>query len=175
MLIIESARKIVLQGAVQGCGVRPALARLAISQGWSGSVKNTNHGVELLIQGPLPGDAELQALLQAALPVGSSLAAMIIHRCQPTQATGFCIENSTDTESLLAHIPRDRANCADCFREIYDPGSRRYHDPFVTCAQCGPRYSILSSMPFDRERTAMNDFVPCSDCVREYHDPHDRR
>ncbi len=171
----ESARRIVLQGTVQGCGVRPAMARLAAAKGWSGSVKNSHLGVELTIQGSLPEDTELQAALMAALPAGTALVAMTIDRWDSPLANGFHIETSTTTEPLIAHIPRDRAICTECLLEIHDPANRRSHDPFATCAQCGPRYSILSAMPFDRERTTMSQFTPCPECDREYHDPHNRR
>lgn len=171
----ESARRIVLQGAVQGYGVRPALARMAAANGWSGSVKNSPLGVELMIQGRLPEDAELQAALMAALPAGTELAAVTIDRWDSPLANGFHIEASTITEPLNAHIPRDRAICSECLQEIHDPANRRSGDPFATCARCGPRYSILRAMPFDRERTAMSQFTPCLECDREYHDPHNRR
>ncbi|MFO0918797.1 MAG: carbamoyltransferase HypF [Planctomycetaceae bacterium] len=171
----QFARKIVLSGAVQGCGVRPALARLAARQGWSGSVRNSPHGVELIVQGQLPEDDELRSLISCSIPTEASVEHFALEHDGGRIAPGFRIEDSDDSGPLTARIPLDRAICQQCLQEVQHRGNRRFQYPFTTCAACGPRFSILHSMPFDRERTAMRAFEMCEDCRREYEDSNDRR
>lgn len=171
----ETARRILLRGAVQGCGVRPALARLAASRAWSGSVGNTPDGVELIIRGRLPDDDALQAVVAGTLPIPAGMEQIRIESFRDRVRDGFRIVDSMTSGAVTTRIPRDRAVCRECLREARDPGNRRYRYPFITCAECGPRYSILHAMPFDRERTAMRDFPMCGECRREFADPRDRR
>ncbi len=171
----QSARKIVMSGAVQGCGVRPALARLAAKQEWRGSVRNTLHGVELIVQGRIPDDDELRTLLSAAIPTVASVDDIRLAPYALPIDPGFRIVDSDDAGTLTARIPHDRAICQACLREVQAAGNRRFQYAFNTCSECGPRFSILFAMPFDRERTAMRTFAMCRDCRREYEDPEDRR
>lgn len=173
--MVDIAKRILLQGTVQGCGVRPALARLAVEHRWSGSVRNVATGVELLLRGTLPPDDDLRALISTCLP---SSTIIDNYTCSPMEdfvVHGFVIIDSETTGQLATSIPLDRAICHECLLEIGDPNSRRFRYPFTTCAQCGPRFSILSSMPFDRSRTSMHTFEMCDKCLHEYHDRHDRR
>lgn len=175
MLMSESSRRVLLRGMVQGSGVRPALARFAAGRGWSGSVCNTPEGVEFLIRGHLPNDEELQSAITDALPAPAGMEQIHIEPFRGDVNEGFQIIDSTTTGDLTTRIPRDRAVCRDCLEELHDPGNRRYRYPFITCAACGPRYSILLAMPFDRERTTMRAFPMCGECRREYADVGDRR
>ena len=170
-----TTRRLILRGAVQGCGLRPSLARLATQHQWSGSVRNCPEGVELILRGELPSEESLRALMLSVLPGTATLAEMGQEDYAEHVLTGFRILESTSHGVSSAAIPRDRAVCASCQEESRDPGNRRYRYPFITCAECGPRYSLLASMPFDRERTSMAAFPMCAECEREYHDPLDRR
>jgi hydrogenase maturation protein HypF len=171
----DGARLVLLRGAVQGCGLRPALARWARERGWRGSVRNTGAGVELIVQGNLPADDELTGQIAAALRWACSCEQI---KCQPfagSVAEGFQILESSTQDRATAPWPLDRAICPACLAEARDPNNRRYGYPLTSCAQCGPRYSILREMPFDRERTTMNVFALCGRCAQEYHDGDDRR
>lgn len=175
MLMSESTRRVLLQGMIQGSGVRPALARFAAARGWSGSARNTPEGVEFLIRGPLPSDEELRSTIADALPTSTGMEHIQIELFRGHVNDGFQIIDSITSGVLTTRIPRDRAVCRDCLRELHDPGNRRYRYPFITCAVCGPRYSILLALPFDRERTTMRAFPMCGECRREYADPGNRR
>ncbi len=171
----DTSRRILLQGTVQGSGVRPELARLAAEHQWSGSVRNATAGVELVLRGTLPPDDQLRALISRCMP---SSAIVDTYTCSPMTdlvTEGFEIVDSELIGPLATSVPLDRAICDECLRETSDPANRRYRYPFSTCSQCGPRFSILSSMPFDRRRTSMQAFEMCADCLREYLDPRDRR
>ncbi len=171
----DHAVRVLLSGAVQGCGVRPALARLAARHGWSGSVRNTTAGVELILSGSLPDSESLAGMIHDALP-HEAVTTKLTCATRPTFAgSGFHIEDSDATGPLAAPVPRDVAICGECLAEVRDPANRRYAYPFTSCARCGPRYSVLLSMPFDRVRTTMRAFPLCDKCRCEYEDPSDRR
>jgi hydrogenase maturation protein HypF len=176
----DIARRFLVQGQVQGCGLRPALARLALANDWTGNVRNTPDGVVFVIQGKLPPDAELNALIAQVIPESARIVESTsepIREATSRDVTnhGFQIVESTTSGPLSVPLPRDSAICAECLQETRDPVNRRYRYPFATCAHCGPRYSLLISMPFDRVRTTMHPFRMCPECEREYHDPRDRR
>lgn len=167
--------RIVLTGSVQGCGVRPSLARLAVQRNWAGSVINTTHGVELILSGSLPSDDELLAEVRSHLPTGARLDSMTSEAVSHLEKLGFSIDESNQTGWLAAPLPLDVAVCAECLREARDPADRRFRYALTSCATCGPRYSILFEMPFDRARTSLRDFPMCEECRDEYEDPHNRR
>jgi hydrogenase maturation protein HypF len=171
----DVAKQILLRGAVQGCGLRPALARWARERRWHGSVRNTGAGVELVLRGDLPADDELVAAMASAIqPIG--VVDEIEFRPFPGRvAEGFQIVASATEDRPTVPWPLDRAICAACLAETRDPNNRRYAYPFASCAQCGPRYTILRALPFDRERTTMNVFALCARCETEYQDEGDRR
>lgn len=160
---------------MQGTGVRPALARLAAKHAWNGRVRNTSDGVECLLQGHLPDDQSLQSAVIDSLPVPIDEQQICIDEFRHELPPGFQIAASSEFGPLTAEIPLDRAICKDCLEDIRDPHNRRFQYPFTTCAQCGPRYSLLLDMPFDRERTTMRVFAMCDECRREYASPTDRR
>lgn len=171
----RQAIKLLLSGAVQGCGIRPTLATLAINRGWSGRVRNTSSGVELTLCGNLPSDQDLLSTIQSILPDGGRAVEMICEAIPAFSERDFQIEDSESAGPLSAYIPRDVAICDLCLAETRDPENRRYGYSLISCSRCGPRYSILLDMPFDRDRTTLRAFPLCSTCHQEYNDPTDRR
>lgn len=164
-----------LRGRVQGVGFRPFVYRTAQFMSLSGWVRNDAQGVLLEVQGP---SASVQAFKSAVISAAPSPAHVDDWREEicPLQAeTGFEIVTSQSQGQATATILPEVATCADCLREIDDPRNRRFQYPFTNCTQCGPRFTIVQSLPYDRPNTTMSKFVMCPDCRREYDDPLDRR
>lgn len=183
------AARITIGGPVQGFGIRPTISRLANSVGVAGTVYNAAGGVVVEIEGTA-GDLEafgqrLQADLSRLGVAGgvstadshhdSSTGSTRWHAIDPTGRTRFVIGPSRNGGDFAAMVPSDRAVCQECLDDVANRDDRRFGYPFTTCTRCGPRYSIIESMPYDRERTAMARFVMCEDCRREYESPSDRR
>ncbi len=166
------AYQILLQGAVQGQGVRPAVAQLAEQNGWCGTVRNTAEGVELRVVAEGQQPADLEAMLRSALP---GLTALRIDAIPDAGWTEFAIEPSTEDAGLTVPVPRDIAICPECLRETEDLGNRRFRYGLTSCATCGPRYSVIRGMPFDRPRTSLDGFPLCPACRAEYGSSADRR
>lgn len=169
-----TARHLKVTGVVQGVGFRPFVHRLAHRHRLSGWVRNVAGVVEIRLEGaPDALDAFEQSLRGEAPPVSR-----IDHvDSQPTEsqgATGFDIVESEDADTLRP-VPPDVAICAHCERELFDDADRRYRHPFITCTDCGPRYTIIDALPYDRQRTSMKSFEPCAHCAAEYADADDRR
>ena len=167
-------RSHTIQGIVQGVGFRPFVYRLALDLGLTGWVRNTPAGVEIEIQG---GAASLDAFDEALRNDLPPLALVTSHfRADiPIVAeTDFAILPSGGGRADIQRAP-DSALCADCLKELFDPADRRFRYPFITCTNCGPRYSIITGIPYDRPSTTMAGFPLCPDCLREYRDPLDRR
>ena len=161
---------------VQGVGFRPTVYRLGLEQGLSGSVWNHAQGVTIEAQGsPAALEAFLRALRENVPPPArvTGLASLAISE-HPGE-DGFQILASQEGGDLRPVVPPDLAICAACSEEIDTPGGRRYRYPFTNCTYCGPRYSILARLPYDRSHTAMQAFTMCPACAREYGDPLDRR
>jgi hydrogenase maturation protein HypF len=171
----RAGMRIEVRGQVQGVGFRPFVYRLARELALAGYVTNTGSGVRMEVEGHEPAVAEFIARLQSEVPVLASIGALeVIHL--PCRGLGtFRIVESDRAGVMNALVPPDVATCADCLREINDPENRRYHYPFTNCTNCGPRYSIIEAMPYDRPRTTMAGFELCDACRREYEDPADRR
>ncbi|MGH9489335.1 MAG: carbamoyltransferase HypF, partial [Terriglobales bacterium] len=178
----RAARRWVISGQVQGVGFRPLVCRLARELGLGGRVWNDGHGVMVEAEGPEAELAEWERRLrrQAVAPVRIATIAS-----EPIAVRGleaFEISPSRDavpgpdgTASAPAGIPPDLAICEECLRELADPANRRYQYPFLNCTHCGPRYTIIGGLPYDRPRTTMAAFAMCPACQAEYHDPADRR
>lgn len=167
---------IEVEGVVQGVGFRPFIWRLAQDRGLSGFVRNRPGGVEIEVQGPA-GDLEsfLRAL-QERRPAAARLDALRLGaRPEVPGEPGFAILQSDGTGPVRPSLPADLALCPDCAAEMDDPAARRFGYPFTNCTACGPRYSIVASLPYDRPRTAMAGFPMCPDCAAEFRDPADRR
>lgn len=155
--------------------MRPTLARLAARHGWAGRVRNTAAGLELTLEGQLPDDSVLAGILAAAIPPGGELHHCHIEPLAVVAWSDFQIEESRVAGPISAPPPQDRKLCHECLAEFQDPGNRRYHYGLIACAECGPRFSLTTAMPFDRSRTSLCDFALCAECMREYHTPEDRR
>jgi hydrogenase maturation protein HypF len=161
-----------MTGVVQGVGFRPFVYRLARRHGLGGFVLNDGEGVVIEAEGRQL-DRFAADLVSQAPPLArvDSITAEVI---DPVGESEFHIVESV-TSGRSALIPADVATCADCLRELFDPADRRYRYPFVNCTQCGPRFTIVSRVPYDRTNTTMAGFPLCDDCRREYEDPLDRR
>lgn len=167
-------------GIVQGVGMRPFVYREAIAHGICGWVLNAGDGVH--IEAHAPADA-LDAFV-AALSEHAPAAARVEHvetmdlaanGWDATNEQGFRIVASQDQTAHTTLVSPDIATCDDCLRELFDPADRRYHYPFINCTNCGPRFTIIRSLPYDRAATSMNCFPMCPECAAEYADPLDRR
>lgn len=170
-----SGRRILLMGGVQGHGVRPAIARIASEFGVMGSVMNTPQGVEIEAEGPSSSLEAFERALPATLPVAARLSRSVGTSITPSGADKFTIVRDSAEGPLATHVPNDLAICPKCSREVNRPGDRRYRYPFTSCTECGPRYSVIRAMPFERPDTAMAAFPLCVDCRHEYERPRDRR
>jgi hydrogenase maturation protein HypF len=168
-------RRLRIEGVVQGVGFRPCLYRLAVERGLSGFVRNDPRGVELEIEGTASAVLELIEALPASIPRMSSISRLEVEPCAPRHDTGFAIVRSDGGGERLVAVTPDAHVCPDCLRELRDPGDRRYRYPFINCTSCGPRYTIVRAVPYDRPNTTMAAFQLCADCRREYEDPLDRR
>ena len=172
---VEVRRRLLVNGIVQGVGFRPFVYRLAIGFGLKGFICNTASGVLIEVQ----GFARLLDNFRCALQSDSPPLARIESIDESTLACvaeeGFVIGDSTAGGGVETLIPPDIALCRDCRRELLDPENRRFRYPFINCTNCGPRYTIVACLPYDRPSTSMHSFVMCPECEREYHDPLNRR
>jgi hydrogenase maturation protein HypF len=168
-------RQISVRGVVQGVGFRPFVYRLAHDQGLAGWVLNHSGGVEIEVEGPPPAlDAFLHDLSAQAPPL-ARIVGVDATDISPNGDTQFEIHHSVAEEGRYQLISPDIATCDDCLRELLDPQDRRYRYPFTNCTNCGPRFTIIRDIPYDRPLTTMQPFRMCPDCQREYDDPLNRR
>ncbi|WP_433656442.1 carbamoyltransferase HypF [Nocardia sp. CA-128927] len=171
----RSRRKVVVRGVVQGVGFRPFVYTTAAELALAGRVSNDSSGVIIEIEGaPADLDEFVRRLRESPPPL-----AVVESVEQQTIAlrggTGFHIADTTRDGAGRTLASPDVALCADCARELADPANRRYHHPFINCTNCGPRFTIIATLPYDRNRTSMADFPMCARCAHEYADPTDRR
>jgi hydrogenase maturation protein HypF len=171
-----------ITGTVQGVGFRPFVARLAADLGVRGWVRNDGHGVTIRALAPAAVLDVFAARLNAEAPAAARIEAIASRAPTPSEGhpadaeAGFSIiESESAAGPPTAAVSPDLALCEDCRRELSDPGDRRHGYPFINCTNCGPRYSILRELPYDRPRTTMAAFAMCPTCRREYDDPADRR
>ncbi len=167
--------RIEVQGFVQGVGFRPFAYRLAQRFGLSGFVRNTPQGVEIEVEGPAGSVARFREALAASPPPAARILGLRAEPIRTRTSHGFTILPSSAGPAAAALASPDIAMCADCRRELLDPGDRRHRHPFVNCTNCGPRFTIIESLPYDRPATTMREFAMCAACRREYADPADRR
>ena len=169
-----------VRGTVQGVGFRPHVHRLATSLGLAGSVRNDSEGVLIELSGPSGAITDFRRRLVTDAPA----LAVIADVCEETtppgdrpSPEGFTIglSDAGDGQRRTAGAPPDTTTCRACLDELHDPRDRRYRHPFITCTDCGPRFTISRSLPYDRPATTMADFDLCGPCTEEYHDPSDRR
>jgi len=164
-----------IKGIVQGVGFRPFVYNLARTNGLKGFVSNTSEGVYIEVEGPPEFlDAFHRAIVDEKPPLAHITSVDSVE--QPLKAyADFTIHKSETQEHRKALISPDVCVCDDCLRELFDPKDRRYGYPFINCTNCGPRYTIIMDIPYDRPSTAMKAFKMCPPCEAEYHDPTDRR
>ena len=165
-----------IRGIVQGVGFRPFVHKLVRSSGLSGYIKNTSSGVELELEGERPALERFVTLLPEQAPVLAVIESMEASYSKELRAyEGFTIRQSQREEFRNTLVSPDIGICEDCLRELRDPRDRRYRYPFINCTNCGPRFTIIKDIPYDRAKTSMAGFPMCPDCEREYHDIEDRR
>ncbi|RME64089.1 MAG: carbamoyltransferase HypF, partial [Nitrospirae bacterium] len=164
--------RIRIKGRVQGVGFRPFVYNLARRLDLKGFVQNSSQGVLIEVEGPAL--KEFLKLLKTSPPPLAEIESIQTEELPPSGYNDFRIVKSAD-EGSFTHVSPDVTICEDCLRELLDPSDRRYLYPFINCTNCGPRYSITLSLPYDRPNTTMKVFKMCPDCEREYNDPSDRR
>ncbi len=171
----RAAARLSVQGVVQGVGFRPFVYSLAQKYALTGWVRNTSAGVEILAEGaPADVEAFVEALPREA-PSRSHIAAFKRTGAEPEGAAAFHILGSAVDPDAYQLVSPDIATCDDCRAELLDARDRRYQYPFTNCTNCGPRFTIIEDLPYDRERTTMRRFPLCPACRAEYEDPGDRR
>src|ERR1022692_270317 len=177
---MEVRRHIEVSGIVQGVGFRPYVYRLATGRQLRGTIRNTPAGVTIEIQGPAETVQDFVEHLPAEAPPLARITNLAVREvpCVVVQIGGdqdFRIVHSAEGEEVRTLISPDVAICPDCLREMFDSNDRRYRYPFVNCTNCGPRFTIIRDIPYDRPSTSMATFLMCSACLSEYENPLDRR
>jgi hydrogenase maturation protein HypF len=170
------ARRLVLvRGTVQGVGFRPFVFALAGRLGLHGCVSNQTADVRIELEGESTALDRFVAELATRPPPLARIDSVQSWPQEPRGDSTFRIETSRSEPGQALFVPADVATCADCLRELFDPADRRFRYPFLNCTNCGPRLTIIRSLPYDRERTAMASFAMCPACAAEYHNPANRR
>ncbi|MBI4850554.1 MAG: carbamoyltransferase HypF [Acidobacteria bacterium] len=169
------ALQILIRGVIQGIGFRPFVYRLATKLNLTGWVINSSDGVVITLEGTQNLLEEFLLRLEKEKPQKSSIHNLEVLFISPKGYKHFEILESSNTGKKTTLVMPDIASCGDCLKELFDLNDRRYLYPFINCTNCGPRYSIIKSLPYDRPNTTMNHFLMCSECLREYQDPNDRR
>lgn len=168
-------RRIRVRGQVQGVGFRPFVYRIAGRCGIAGEVTNRPGEVRIRAEGSREALSRFRRLLREEAPPAARIARVTVRSVPPAGFRRFAIGESARAGTTLAAIPPDLAICPECLAELSDPANRRHGYPFVNCTNCGPRFTIVSALPYDRENTSMARFPLCPECRREYEDPADRR
>ncbi len=164
-----------ISGIVQGVGFRPFVYRLAQELKLTGWVQNSSAGVSIEVEGSARSLGAFSSRLKKEVPPYSSIHDLRSHSLEPTGFSEFTIRSSNSSQEKLALVLPDMATCHLCIKEIFDSSDRHYLYPFTNCTHCGPRYSIVEALPYDRANTSMNNFTMCADCREEYEDPFNRR
>lgn len=164
-----------IEGVVQGVGFRPFVHSLAGRFGLSGHVGNDSYGVFAEVEGPEPATEEFLAAVRAEAPPLAVVDRLHAERLPVRDSVGFDIVASPDGGQPGTLVSADSATCDDCLAELADPADPRYRYPFINCTNCGPRFTIVRGVPYDRPLTTMSRFAMCADCATEYENPADRR
>ncbi len=170
-----SGASIHVRGIVQGVGFRPFVYTLAQRFGLTGWVRNTSAGVEIEVEGPASALQDFVQALQREHPPLARLDEIRVKEHEPHGFTHFAIVPSESQPEAFQPISPDVGICPDCLRELFEPQDRRYRYPFINCTHCGPRFTIVRDIPYDRPNTTMAAFAMCPACSAEYHDPRARR
>ena len=165
---------IFVTGVVQGVGFRPFIYQLAVAAKLDGFVLNTSRGVEIQVEGDAQRVDEFVAAITRDAPPLADITSMETVRSKPEGERGFHIRDSVSGEGHQLVSP-DSCTCDDCLRELFNPEDRRYRYPFINCTNCGPRFTIIEGLPYDRPLTTMRRFEMCPDCREEYDEPGNRR
>ncbi|WP_457601120.1 acylphosphatase, partial [Hydrogenivirga sp.] len=167
--------RVKLKGAVQGVGFRPFVYRVARELSLGGFVINDSRGVLIEVEGEEADLFKFLRLLHERKPPLAHLFSQEVEELQPRGYEDFEIRKSEDTGEKEVFVLPDIATCDECLKELFDPGDRRYLYPFINCTNCGPRFTIVERLPYDRPNTTMKPFLMCPECRREYENPDDRR
>ncbi|ATB35198.1 hypothetical protein CYFUS_000610 [Cystobacter fuscus] len=168
-------RAITVHGVVQGVGFRPFVHAAAMARGLAGWVRNRADGVRIEVEGPEPAVEDFVKALSREAPPAARLTHVLVSEVHPRHERAFHILASDPDAPPRPTVPADLATCPECLAEVASPGQRRFRYPFTHCTRCGPRWTLIESLPYDRSRTSMKGFTPCADCAAEYRDPADRR
>ncbi len=168
-------KHIHISGIVQGVGFRPFVYGLARRYELHGEVGNTSSGVDISIEGAADQIDHFIRSLTIEAPPLAKIDSIEVQAAQANGFTAFSIVDSVSQAGAFQPISPDIALCEDCRRELFDPSNRRYRYPFINCTNCGPRFTIIQDIPYDRPLTTMAQFAMCPDCAKEYADPLDRR
>ncbi len=171
----RARRALRVRGTVQGVGFRPSVHRIAKLAGLAGFVRNDSEGVWIEVEGDAKAVSRFPQLLRSGAPPLSRIDAIEIAELPPVGENEFRVVASAEQQSVRAIVPADAATCEWCLQELFDPADRRYRYPFINCTDCGPRYTIVRDVPYDRARTTMDAFPLCEACRAEYEDPANRR
>src|SRR5579872_5605582 len=172
---MEVRQQIEVSGIVQGVGFRPYIYRLAGSRQLKGTIHNTSAGVTIEVQGPAETVRDFVERLPAEAPPLARITSLAVHDLPCNADQEFRIVHSHEGEEVRTLISPDVAICLDCLHEMFDPQDRRFHYPFINCTNCGPRFTIIRDIPYDRLSTAMAKFSMCAACLAEYENPLHRR
>ena len=167
--------KVQVRGTVQGVGFRPFVYKLAQRLGLAGHVFNSTAGVTIEVEGSKTALDAFLKMLKTEPPQLAEILDVTVSHIVPFGLAGFSILPSREEEGAIAFVPSDAGTCDACWQDFGDPRNRRFGYPFTNCTHCGPRYTIIHSIPYDRPNTTMSAFTMCSECAVEYADPNDRR
>ena len=168
-------RHLVVQGIVQGVGFRPFVYRLARELGLAGWVRNVGSSVEIEVEGDVDALDRFIVRLDRDAPPLARVQQISVDARELMGDGAFVIAESEESEDASVLVSPDIATCRECLAELFDPGDRRYRYPFINCTNCGPRFTIIKGVPYDRPLTTMAGFPMCARCQAEYDDPADRR
>jgi hydrogenase maturation protein HypF len=171
----RTALELSVRGVVQGVGFRPFVHRLALRHALAGWVRNASGDVQIAVEGPPEALLAFLRELEAEAPPLARIESVDVARAEPRVRWGFRILPSVAEPDRRLPVSPDVATCAACLAELFDPADRRHRYPFITCTDCGPRFTVIKAMPYDRERTSMSAFRQCASCTAEYQSPGDRR
>jgi hydrogenase maturation protein HypF len=168
-------RRIFVRGIVQGVGFRPFLYGLAAKNGLTGFVANRSDGVSVEVQGAKSALQSFLHSLRTEAPPLAMIDEIRVEEIKPFAESEFRIVESVGEANRSTPISPDIGTCEDCLRELSDPSDRRHRYPFINCTNCGPRFTIIRDIPYDRPNTTMAAFPMCAACEAEYHSPTNRR
>ena len=174
-IFMNKRLKINIEGLVQGVGFRPFVYRTAYKCGLHGFVLNNTAGVEVEVEGQQDSVYKFIDLIKEECPPLASITGITSVEMPVNNYSKFEIRKSSAKEGSRTLISPDVSVCGDCVNELFDKTNRRFRYPFITCLNCGPRYTAIFDIPYDRESTTMNVFTMCPECRAEYENPNDRR